>query len=185
MKHLYQAFLIALCLSCASAFGYTADNNGPNYKNGPAILTYNPGKIGVGYYFGKYNWASVDFWVKPYIASQNNSGIRGLNSHRTSIGADFLAHIPIMRKAFNTQLFVLLGAGWEETFSQSLNTQIKYCWEISVPITGLEYRFNDHLYFGIQTAIFHQRRTSVDGYNSTLIFHNIYDVTSTYLVLKF
>lgn len=185
MKLFYQTFLIALCLTCASAFGYTSDNKAPNYKNGPAILTYNPGKIGVGYYFGKKNWASVDFWVKPYISSQNVGGVRNLNSHRTSIGADLLSHIPIMQNAFASRLFVLFGAGWEQTFGTSLNIKGKYCWEVSVPITGLEYRFNDHLYFGLQTAVYHIRRTNNEGYRSVELFQNIYDVTSTYLVLKF
>ena len=78
--------------------------------------------------------------------------------------------------------------GWSEVFGQivssSRNRTMQYEWAI-FPMTGLEYRPNDHFYFGLTTLPFSYTSTKVKDNPNRITMINVFYDASAYVVLKF
>ncbi len=130
------------------------------YKNGFAISinSVSSGGAGLGfaYYFLKNNSAALTLIVSPYQRIKNYNYQKGLNYNKTSLGGSLEFFIPLWRNQLNNTVFLDLGVGSVERIGKapvvSRKNKLKYRFTID-SYFGLQYRFNDHLYFTMVSRV--------------------------------
>ncbi|MCH9634396.1 MAG: hypothetical protein S4CHLAM7_11450 [Chlamydiae bacterium] len=188
---------IGLCLVLATAFfRASAANNEQTYtKNiyislsSDSFLSGGTVYPNVGYFFGDNNQWSISATVLPYSQAVDKVDYKfGLDTKSTNwnvvIGAEIINYISIARKCFGNRMFVYYGPSWRQVFDVSKSTSTdgfttkavtKGDWEIDLSF-GLQYRFNDHLYLGVDTPFFLYTQDKYENYTDGAYVSTVTDI---------
>ena len=184
--------LLACCLLVLCAANMHAGNNNRRnwneYKRGAAISLWGDGSIALDYYFLRDNTMSVSFYAYPYSYIKNEDAILGNTGHQVYIGADINYYFRLWPDQLKNRYFFTLGAGWTEGFGAIVSTsrikEIQYAWKV-YPLVGLQYRPNDHFYFGVTSYPFSYASTKIKDNEARITDISVFNYAAAYVVLKF
>ncbi|MCH9634397.1 MAG: hypothetical protein S4CHLAM7_11460 [Chlamydiae bacterium] len=142
-----------------------------------------------GYFFSNNNQWSVALTVLPYNESLDKYSFASLANFRTlnwtvQLGAEIFNYIPIARKCFNNRMFVYYGPSWLQIFdanktiegtADGTRTVTRGDWQVDLSF-GLQYRFNDHLYLGVDTPFFLYTKDVYDNYTNGVYVSRTTDI---------